>query len=234
MPTDGARILIIDDEKQIRRLLRVALEGHEYKISEAVSGEEGLHKITTFHPDLVILDLGLPDINGQEMLKKIREWSEVPIIILSVHNQEEEKIQALDAGANDYVTKPFSMGELLARIRAAVRHATHAGDEPVITIGELSVDITLRLVTVRGEKVKLTPTEYEILKKLAVGAGRVLTHKQMLTSIWGSQYERETHYLRVYIASLRRKIEADPTRPEYIITEPGVGYRLIVPEAGSN
>lgn len=230
MPTDGARILIIDDEKQIRRLLRVALEGHEYKISAAASGQEGLRQITTFHPDLVILDLGLPDINGQEMLKKIRGWSEVPIIILSVHNQEEEKIQALDAGANDYVTKPFSMGELLARIRAALRHASHSGDEPVITIGELSVDITRRLVTLRGEKVKLTPTEYEILKNLAVYAGRVLTHKQLLRTIWGSKYERETHYLRVYIASLRRKIESDPTRPEFIITEPGVGYRLIVPE----
>jgi two-component system KDP operon response regulator KdpE len=231
MPSDGARILIIDDEKQIRRLLRVALEGYEYKIGEATSGEEGLRKITSFHPDLVILDLGLPDINGQDMLKNIRGWSDVPIIILSVHNQEEEKIQALDAGANDYVTKPFSMGELLARIRAALRHATPSADEPVIEVGELSVDITRRLVTLRGEKVKLTPTEYEILKHLAVNVERVLTHKQLLRSIWGSKYELETHYIRVYIASLRRKIESDPTRPEYIITEPGVGYRLIVPDA---
>lgn len=225
---EGARILIIDDEKQIRRLLRVALEGYGYQISDADSGEEGLRKITTFHPDLVILDLGLPDINGQDMLQNIRGWSDVPIIILSVHNQEEEKIQALDAGANDYVTKPFGMGELLARIRAALRHV-HSADEPVIAIGKLSLDITLRQVTLDGKKVKLTPTEYEILKKLAIDTGRVLTHKQLLKSIWGSQYEKETHYLRVYVASLRRKIESDPTRPEYIITEPGVGYRLVEP-----
>lgn len=230
MTAEGARILIIDDEKQIRRMLKVALEGHEYHISEAASGKEGLRQAATFHPDLLILDLNLPDISGLETLKQIRDWSEVPIIILSVLDREDEKIQALDMGANDYVTKPFSMGELLARVRAALRHTARVEDEPVINIVDLSVDVAHRLVTVKGEKVKLTPTEYEILKNLALNTGRVLTHKQLLTRIWGSQYERETHYLRVYMASLRRKIEADPTQPRYIITEPGVGYRLVSPE----
>jgi two-component system KDP operon response regulator KdpE len=222
----GARILIIDDETQIRRLLRVALEGHGYQVSEADSGHEGLKSAATYHPDLIILDLGLPDLDGLAVLGRIREWSSVPVIILTVIEQELEKIKALDAGADDYVTKPFSMGELLARVRVALRHIAKNEGEPVIVVGDLSIDLTHRLVTLRGKEVKLTPTEYDILKNLAVYSGRVLTHKQLLSSIWGKEYQKETHYLRIYIGQLRKKIESDPTQPEYIITEPGVGYRL--------
>ncbi len=227
MPAKGARILIIDDEEQIRRLLRVALEGHDYQIDEATSGQDGLRQAATFHPDLIILDLGLPDLDGLAVLGRIREWSHVPVIILTVQEHENEKIRALDSGADDYVTKPFSMGELLARIRVAMRHGAKTEDEPVIAVGDLSVDLSHRLVTLRGREVKLTPTEYDILKNLAVHAGRVLTHKQLLCQIWGKEYQKETHYLRIYIGQLRKKIEPDPTQPRYILTEPGVGYRLI-------
>ncbi len=227
MPAKGARILIIDDEEQIRRLLRVALEGHDYQIDEATSGQDGLRQASTFHPDLIILDLGLPDLDGLAVLGRIREWSHVPVIILTVQEHENEKIRALDSGADDYITKPFSMGELLARIRVAMRHGAKTEDEPVIAIGDLSVDLAHRLVTLKGREVKLTPTEYDILKNLAVYAGRVLTHKQLLCQIWGKEYQKETHYLRIYIGQLRKKIEPDPTQPRYILTEPGVGYRLI-------
>lgn len=227
MPAKGARILIVDDEEQIRRLLRVALEAHEYHIDEAPSGQDGLRQAVMFHPDLIILDLGLSDLDGLSVLGRIREWSQVPVIILTVIEQEGEKIKALDAGADDYVTKPFSMGELLARIRVAMRHAAKTEDEPVITVGDLSIDLAHRLVTLKGKEVKLTPTEYDILKKLAVHSGRVLTHKQLLCEIWGKEYQNETHYLRVYIGQLRRKIEQDATQPRYIVTEPGVGYRLV-------
>ncbi len=231
MPVKGARILIIDDEEQIRRLLRVALEAHEYHIDEAASGQDGLRQAVIFHPDLIILDLGLSDLDGLTVLGRIREWSRVPVIILTVIEQEGEKIKALDAGADDYVTKPFSMGELLARIRVAMRHAAKTEDEPVIEIGDLSVDLAHRLVTIKGDEVKLTPIEYEILKNLAIHTGRVLTHKQLLCTIWGKEYQSETHYLRVYIGQLRRKIEQDATQPRYIITEPGVGYRLVDKDA---
>ncbi len=227
MPVKGARILVIDDEEQIRRLLRVALEGHEYQIDEAALGQDGLRQAATFHPDLIILDLGLPDLDGVTVLARIREWSQVPVIMLTVQEDENEKIKALDAGADDYVTKPFSMGELLARIRVALRHAAKTEDEPVIVVGDLSVDLAHRLVTIKGDEVKLTPIEYDILKNLAIYAGRVLTHKQLLCKIWGKEYQNETHYLRVYIGHLRRKIEQDATQPRYIITEPGVGYRLV-------
>lgn len=223
----GARILIIDDEKQIRRLLKVALTGHGYELEEAVSGQDGLNKAAVFRPDLVILDLGLPDLDGLEVLRRLREWSQTPVIILSVREQENDKINALDNGADDYVTKPFGMGELLARIRAALRHAAGLGNEPVLNFGDLEIDVAQRRVTVDGNVIKLTPTEYELLRNLAVYSGKVLTHRQLLRAVWGPSYENDTQYLRVYIAQLRRKIESDPSRPRHIITEPGVGYRLL-------
>jgi two-component system KDP operon response regulator KdpE len=227
MPSDDARILVIDDEKQIRRMLKAALDGYGYDIAEAASGHEGLNQAAIFHPDLIILDLGLPDLDGTEVIQRLREWTQTPIIILSVREQESDKIKALDAGADDYITKPFSMGELLARIRVAMRHAAKTDDEPILSFGGLVVDLAHRNVTIKGEEVRLTPIEYEILKYLALQAGRVVTHKQLLRAIWGPNYQEQTQYLRVYIGQLRRKIEADPSRPTYIITEPGVGYRLI-------
>lgn len=223
----GARILIIDDEKQIRRLLKVALTGHGYELEEAVSGQDGLNKAAVFRPDLVILDLGLPDLDGLEVLRRLREWSKTPVIILSVREQENEKINALDNGADDYVTKPFGLGELLARIRAALRHAAGLGNEPVLNFGDLEIDVAQRRITVDGNVIKLTPTEYELLRNLAVYSGKVLTHRQLLRAAWGPSCENDTQYLRVYIAQLRRKIESDPSRPRHIITEPGVGYRLL-------
>ena len=224
---DGARILVIDDEKQIRRMLKTALTGFGYDIAEASSGQEGLNQTTMFHPDLIVLDLGLPDFDGTEVVRRLREWTQIPIIILSVREQEQDKIRALDAGADDYITKPFGMGELLARIRVALRHAAKTEDEPVLTFGELTVDLAHRRVILREEDLKLTPTEYEILKHLALHAGKVVTHRQLLKAIWGPNYQEETHYLRIYIGQLRRKIEADPSQPTYIVTESGVGYRLM-------
>lgn len=227
MSNDGARILVVDDEKQIRRMLTAALEGYGYSIGEAASGNECLRQASIFHPDLIVLDLGLPDIDGIEVIERLREWTQTPIIVLSVREHEDDKIKALDAGADDYVTKPFSMGELLARLRAALRRMAKSDDEPVFTFGELSMDLARRNVTIRGKEVKLTPTEYEVLKYLAQQAGRVVTHRQLLRAIWGSNYQEESQYLRVYIGQLRRKIETDPSQPSHIITEPGVGYRLV-------
>ncbi len=227
MEDKGARILVIDDEKQIRRLLKVALTGHGYEVEEAACGLDGLNKATAYRPDLIILDLGLPDMNGLDVIRQLREWSRIPVIILSVKEHESDKITALDAGADDYVTKPFGMGELLARIRAALRHVAGAGDEPVLKFSDLVIDMARRRVTVNGMEIKLTPTEYDLMKNLAVHAGKVLTHRQLLRTIWGPSYENDTHYLRVYIGQLRRKIENDPSRPRHIITEPGVGYRLL-------
>ncbi len=227
MSAQGARILVVDDEKQIRRMLKAALAGYGYDIAEAASGHEGLSQTSIFHPDVVILDLGLPDMDGIEVIERLREWTEVPVIVLSVREHEDDKVRALDAGADDYVTKPFGMGELLARLRAALRRMARSEDEPVLALGELSLDLARRSVTVRGEEVKLTPTEYEVLKYLARKAGRVVTHRQLLLEIWGSNYQEHSQYLRAYIGQLRRKIEADPSQPAYIITEPGVGYRLV-------
>jgi two-component system KDP operon response regulator KdpE len=227
MPSEGTRILVIDDEKQIRRMLKTALTGYGYDIAEAPSGQEGLNQTAIFHPDLIILDLGLPDLDGIEVIKRLREWAQTPIIVLSVREDEEDKIRALDAGADDYVTKPFSMGELLARLRVALRHMAKSEDEPVLVFGKLTVDMARRLVFLDGEEVKLTPTEYEILKYLALQAGRVVTHGQLLRAIWGPNYQEQTHYLRVYVGQLRRKIEADPSQPAIIVTESGVGYRLV-------
>jgi two-component system KDP operon response regulator KdpE len=228
MSGNGARILVIDDEVQIRRMLKLALAGHGYDMAEASSGQDGLNQVAIFRPDLVILDLGLPDLDGLDVIRRLREWSQVPIIVLSVREQEGDKINALDEGADDYLTKPFSMGELLARIRVALRHTAKAEDEPVLTFGDLTVDLAHRTVLVGGQEVRLTPTEYEILKQLALHAGRVVTHRQLLRAIWGPNYQEATHYLRVYIGQLRHKIEPDTAQPRYIITEPGVGYRLVI------
>jgi len=207
-------------------MLRTALTSCGYDISEASSGQEGLGQAAIFHPDLIILDLGLPDLDGTEVIKRLREWAQVPIIILSVREHETDKIKALDAGADDYITKPFGMGELLARIRVALRHVAKTEDEPVLTFGELTLDLARRNVSLKGTEIKLTPIEYEILKYLALKAGRVVTHTQLLRAIWGSNYQDQTHYLRIYIGHLRRKIENDSSQPAYIVTEPGVGYRL--------
>ncbi len=230
MTTEGARVLVVDDERQIRRMLRAALEGYGFNIAEAASGREGLSQTSIFHPDLIVLDLGLPDIDGIEVIKNLRDWTQIPIIVLSVREHEDDKIKALDAGADDYVTKPFSMGEFLARLRVALRRAAKSDDEPILTFGELSIDLARRNVIMRGEEVKLTPTEYEVLKYLVQQAGRVVTHRQLLRAIWGSNFQEESQYLRVYIGQLRRKIESDPSQPTYIITEPGVGYRLVIPD----
>jgi len=227
MENRGPRILIIDDEEQMRRLLQVALNAHGYATALAGSGQEGLGVATVFRPDLVILDMSLPDLDGIEVVKNLRQWSQVPLIILSVREAETDKIAALDAGADDYVTKPFSMGELLARIRTALRHSSPVGDEPVLTFGNLTVDLARRQVRIDEQEVRLTPTEYELLKLLASHSGKVLTHGQILRAVWGPGYEKENHYLRVYIGQLRHKIENDPSRPEHIITEPAVGYRFV-------
>jgi two-component system KDP operon response regulator KdpE len=225
MSESSLRILVVDDERAIRRFLRVSL-GNQYEVFEAVNGEETLQAAATEHPDLIILDLGLPGMDGVEVTRRLREWTTIPIIVVSVREREEDKIAALDAGADDYLTKPFSVGELLARIRVAVRRSVRPDNEPVFQIGDLTVDLARRLVTVNGEPVTLTPTEYDILRALVHNAGKVLTHRQLLRVVWGTAYENETHILRVNVSNLRRKIEPDPARPTYIVTEPGVGYRL--------
>jgi len=223
----GARILIIEDEPQIRRLLKVSLTAHAYEVDECQTGQEGINRVAVFKPDLILLDLGLPDMDGKAVVGVIREWSKVPIIILTARDQENEKIAALDAGADDYITKPFSMGELLARLRVALRHTVTLENSPVITCGDLRIDLVARHVTRSEKEIKLTPTEYEILKILAQNIGRVLTHKQLLKAVWGTAYNEDTHYIRVYIGQLRRKVEENPAQPKYIITESGVGYRLM-------
>jgi len=224
----GFRVLVVDDERAIRRYLHAALNAHGYIIYEAVNGQEALSAAAAERPDLIILDLGLPDIDGVEVTRQIREWSQLPIIILSVREQERDKVAALDAGADDYLTKPFSTGELMARIRVALRRSTQISPEPVFTSGELTVNLSRRLVTVRDQEISLTPTEYDLLRVLIQHPGKVLTHRQLLQKVWGNAYETETHLLRVNMSNLRRKIEPDPTRPRFIITEPGVGYRLRV------
>ncbi len=225
-PTTGIRVLVVDDERAIRRFLRVSLEAHHHTVFEATNGQEALTAVVAHRPDLIILDLGLPDIDGLEVTRQLREWTQTPIIVLSVREHETDKIAALDAGADDYLTKPFGVGELLARLRVALRHATPREDSPVFTTGGLVVDLARRVVTVNGREVQLTPTEYDLLKLLVTHGGKVLTHHQLLRQVWGMGYEEETHLLRVNISNLRRKIEADPARPAYLLTEPGVGYRL--------
>ena len=226
MTNPGLRVLVVDDEKAIRRYLRVALSAQEITVLEASSGEEALRSVAVDRPDVVILDLGLPDMEGTEVTRRIREWSEVPIIILSVREQENEKISALDAGADDYLTKPFGTGELMARIRAALRHSIRKDDEPIIEVDQLKIDLERRQVIVADHEISLTPTEYDILRLLAQNLGKVLTHRQLLQSVWGYTSEEDLHLLRVNISNLRHKIEPDPSRPHYIRTEAGVGYRL--------
>lgn len=222
------KLLIVDDEQAIRRFLRTALTAHDYEVHEAANGEDAIVQAINIRPDLIILDLGLPGINGIEVTKKIRGWTQTPIIILSVQNQDSDKIEALDAGADDYLTKPFSVGELTARLRVAMRHVQTEEPELIFKSGDLRVDLTSRVVTYQGEEVQLTPTEYDLLRVLIRYAGRVLTHQQLLKEVRGVGYQTETHLLRVHMSNLRRKIEEDPATPHYILTEPGVGYRLIV------
>jgi len=233
MSEDGLRVLVVDDEPAIRRFLRASLVAHGYEIFEAATGEEALSDVIAHRPDLVILDLGLPDLPGLEVTRQLREWSKIPIIILSVREHEQDKIAALDAGADDYLTKPFGIGELLARMRAAIRRVSAENNLPVFTNGALKVDLSRRIVTLSNQEVQLTPTEYDLLRVLVSNAGKVLTHHQLLRQVWGVGYENETHMLRVNISNLRRKIEQDPTRPFYVLTEPGVGYRLGIGSVGS-
>lgn len=227
MTESSLRVLVIDDERAIRRFLKTSLSAHGYTVFEAASAQDGLDNVAVNRPDLIILDLGLPDIDGLEVTRRLREWTQTPIIILSVQEQEADKVAALDAGADDYLTKPFGVSELMARLRVALRHANQtSADEPVFIAGRLIVDLTRRLVKVNNEEVQLTPTEYDLLKLMVVHAGKVLTHQQILRQVWGVGYANELHLLRVNISNLRRKIESDPARPSYILTEPGVGYRL--------
>jgi two-component system, OmpR family, KDP operon response regulator KdpE len=226
MEQTGPHILVIDDERPIRRLLKTALTAHGYNISEALTGQEGLVAIAENHPDLVILDLGLPDLDGVEVTSRVREWTNVPIIILTVRESETDKIRALDMGADDYLTKPFGIGELVARIRVCLRRSIQPNTESIFQLGAIKVDFVRRLVTLNNVEILLTPTEYELFRILVQNAGRVITHRQLLRQVWGAGYETETHILRVNISNLRRKIEPDPAQPRYILTESGVGYRL--------
>ncbi len=220
------RILVVDDEPAIQRFLKAALDTGEFSLHQAENGHSALAAAAALRPDIILLDLGLPDMDGVEVIERIREWSPVPIIVLSVREREDDKVKALDAGADDYLTKPFGVGELLARIRAALRRSLKQAPEPVYRIDELEVDLGRRRVTVRGQELQLTPTEYDLLRLLVVHAGKVLTHSQILKQIWGIAYMEQPHVLRVNVSNLRHKIEKDPSRPRYIITEPGVGYRL--------
>jgi two-component system KDP operon response regulator KdpE len=229
MTADRGLILLIEDEPQMRRFLRVTLQSHGYRLAEASSGNEGLAEAATRNPDVVLLDLGLPDMDGIEVTGKLRDWSGVPIIVISAREQEQDKIRALDAGADDYLTKPFGAGELLARIRVALRHVAmkQSGEkEPVFVLEELRVDLTKREVFLKDREIHLTPIEYRLLTVLIRNAGKVVTHTQLLKEVWGPVYSDQTQYLRVYMTSLRRKLETDPARPKFLINEPGVGYRL--------
>ncbi len=220
------RILVVDDEPAIRRFLLNSLTGHGYEVLEAATGMAALDMAALHKPDLIILDLGLPDMEGAEVTRRLREWTQLPIIILSVREHETDKIIALDAGADDYLTKPFSMGELLARIRAAMRRTGPLQTEPVFIVAGLKVDLDHRTVHLNDREIQLTPTEYDLLRALVLHAGHVRTHRQLLAEVWGAAYVDEMHLLRVNVSNLRRKIETDATRPYFLITEPGVGYRL--------
>ncbi len=226
MKVEGVRVLVVDDERAIRRFLSLSLQSQSYEVFEASSAGEGLARMLEVRPDLIILDLGLPDRDGREFIEEIRSWSQVPLIVLSVRDREEEKVAALDAGANDYVTKPFGIGELLARMRAVLRQILPGQEEPVFRVGALEVDLPRRRVLLAGRELSLTPTEYDILKTLIRHRGKVVTHGQLLQQVWSDAYRDERHLLQVNMSNLRRKIEPDPSRPRYLLTEPGVGYRL--------
>ena len=228
MSADAERvILVIEDEPQVVRFLKASLSSHGFRIIEAETGQRGLIEASARVPDLVLLDLGLPDMDGVDVARRLREWSAVPIIVLSARGQERDKIEALDAGADDYLTKPFGIGELLARIRVALRHAASVGDgEPVVSVGDLRVDLSARTVQRGGSEVRLTPIEFRLLAMLARNAGKVVTQRQLLKEVWGPSAVGQAHYLRVYMAQLRHKLEAEPARPRLFVTEPGVGYRL--------
>jgi two-component system KDP operon response regulator KdpE len=220
-------VLIVDDEPPIRRFLKTSLSAQGYRVSEADGGEAALKEMALFRPDLVVLDLGLPDMNGLDLIRAIRRNSDVPIVVLSVRGDEQSKVAALDLGADDYVTKPFGMEELIARLRTAIRHRFQAkGEQHVFVLGDVSVDLVRRVVKRKGEEVRLSPKEYDLLKTLVVNAGKVLTHRHILHEVWGPAHTEDAQYLRVFVRNLRHKLEADPARPSLILTEPGVGYRL--------
>ena len=224
-------IVLIEDEAQIRRFLRVTLHAQSYRLFEAASGADGLVEVSSRQPDVVVVDLGLPDMDGLEVIRRLREWSAVPIIVLSARGQERDKVTALDAGADDYVSKPFGASELLARVRVALRHtagASHEADEAAFKVGDLQMDLLRRRVFLGTREIHLTPIEYKLLTALVKHAGKVVTHQQLLREVWGPTHTEQGHYVRVYMAHLRHKLEAEPARPRYLLTEPGVGYRLAV------
>lgn len=231
MTDSGPTLLIVEDEAAIRRFLRASLPDAGYRLLEAETGAQGLRLAVNQPPDLVILDLGLPDMDGLEVIRRLREWTTLPILVLSARDQEQQKVAALDAGADDYLTKPFGVGELLARLRVALRHSQRVNsgrDEPTFSVGDLRIDLATRRVFVRDTEVHLTPLEYKLLTTMAQHAGKVLTHRFLLKEVWGPSDVHETHYLRVFMAGLRRKIEADSAQPRYLLTEQGVGYRLAI------
>ena len=224
------RVLVVDDEPAIHRFLTPALVANDYEVLRADTGDEALRRIASDAPDVVVLDLGLPDIDGKEVIGRVREWSEVPIVVLSARDRESEKITALDRGADDFVNKPFGVGELMARLRAALRHRMQrAGETPIVRIDGLEIDVPRRRLCRDGQEIKLTPKEFDLLALLARHAGKVVTHKQVLNAVWGPAHEEDTQYLRVYVGQLRQKIEPDQSEPSVILTEPGIGYRLAEP-----
>jgi two-component system KDP operon response regulator KdpE len=231
MTSPNPVILVIEDEPQMLRFLRVSLGAHGYQVFEATTGSQGMVEATSRNPDVILLDLGLPDVDGLEVTCRLREWTRTPIIVISARGHDQDKVQALDQGADDYLTKPFSVDELLARIRVALRHvaeSTSGSKEPVFSVGELRVDLTRREVSLGEQEIHLTPTEYRLLTTLIKYAGRVVTHRQLLKEVWGPSYVEQTQYLRVYMGQLRQKLEREPARPKYLTNEPGVGYRLKV------
>lgn len=225
-PAPQFEVLVIDDEEQIRRLLRGTLTTAGYRVRESNDGRSGLGEVAYQCPDAIVLDLGLPDLSGLEVLRRLREWNRVPVLILSVRGQEKEKITALDAGANDYMTKPFNSGELLARLRVLLRHEAIVTENSVVNFGAVTIDLARRLVTKAGDEIKVTAREYALLRLLVTHRNKVITHRQILREIWGPGAEAQTHYVRVYIARLRQKIEDEPNQPQFLITESGSGYRL--------
>ncbi len=234
MTDDKELILLIEDEPQMRRFLRITIQGHGYRLVESETGKDGLLQAASRNPDIVLLDLGLPDLDGLEVTRRLREWTQTPIIVISAREQEQDKVKALDAGADDYLTKPFSAGELMARIRVALRHATlrSGKQEPVFVFQDLRVDLAQRQVFRNNQEVHLTPIEYKLLTVLVRHAGKVITHRQLLREVWGPAHANEVQYLRVYMTQLRHKLENDPARPRFLMNEPGIGYRLKYDPAG--